>query len=112
MSLPLPTGTIPKSWGYERIIHNGTYCCKELVYTKRVSSSLHYHPVKDETFYVHSGRFLVLIPGETKAMSAGDHLVIPHNTPHRVTCLEEGTIVESSSHDDRLDCVRLLPSDT
>jgi quercetin dioxygenase-like cupin family protein len=83
-----------------------------LTYTRKVSSSLHYHPLKHETFVVLWGRFQVQIPGETKSLNPGDSLIIPPNTPHRVRCLEEGTILESSSHDDPADCVRLLPSDT
>jgi len=103
---------IEKNWGYEEIIHNEGYCMKLLVYTHPKSSSLHYHERKHECFYVASGVFLIsiegrnMIPGE-----AGQRVVIPPRTAHRVSCLEPGTIVEASSFDDPLDCVRLVQSD-
>lgn len=110
---------IQKAWGYEEIIHNGEYCCKLLVYTRPIASSLHYHQHKHETFVVAMGRFHVrAYPGndvgilETMAiLKPGDHIVLPPGTRHRVTCLEPGTIVEASTHDEPTDCVRLIPSE-
>ena len=104
---------VEKSWGYEEIIHNGDYCCKKLVYAKEIASSLHYHPIKHETFVVRSGRFSVELPDGKIFMNEGDFVVIPPNTTHRVRCLTNfGEIIESSTHDDPLDCVRLIPSET
>ena len=102
---------IKKSWGYERIVYNELYCVKELVYTKAISSSLHYHDLKHETFYVVSGAFSVEIMGLTLRMTRGDSVVLPPKSPHRVRCLKPGTILESSTHDDPNDCVRLVPSE-
>jgi|HubBroStandDraft_5_1064220.scaffolds.fasta_scaffold469811_1 quercetin dioxygenase-like cupin family protein len=103
---------IEKSWGYENIIYNDEYCVKELVYTKTIASSLHYHPLKHETFYCVSGVFHVELPGEVRHLTAGQYVVIPANTPHRVRCTVPGLILESSTHDDPEDCVRLIPSET
>ena len=103
---------IEKSWGHEQIVHNGDYCCKLLVYTRPIASSLHYHPIKHETFFVHSGKFTLEMAGRTRPLAPGDYVVIPPNTPHRVRCIEPGTIVEASTHDDPQDCVRLEPSET
>jgi mannose-6-phosphate isomerase-like protein (cupin superfamily) len=102
---------IEKNWGYEEIIYNGDYCCKLLVYTKSIASSLHYHERKHETFTVLDGMFLVLVSGESRIMFPRECLVLPPNTEHRVRCLAPGTIVESSTHDDPADCIRLIPSD-
>jgi mannose-6-phosphate isomerase-like protein (cupin superfamily) len=101
-----------KTWGHEVLIHNDSYCCKLLVYEKNIASSLHYHEFKHETFVVISGKFLVSRIGHMMEMLPGDRLVIPPMTPHRVRCLEPGTIVEASSFDDPSDCVRLSLSET
>lgn len=47
---------VPKGWGYERWITNSElYCGKELFIAKDRRLSLHYHKLKDETFWVLSG---------------------------------------------------------
>lgn len=105
---------IEKSWGYEQLLHNGVYCAKLLVYTRPIRSSLHYHERKHETFYVASGVFEIQVGvGDRPLLQvrAGFHIVLPPQTRHRIRCIEPGTIVESSSHDDPADCVRLEPSD-
>jgi mannose-6-phosphate isomerase len=108
---------INKSWGFEKLLYNGEYCSKLLIYTKPIASSLHYHVKKHETFYIVDGSFLVEIDGDVRAMHPGDHVVIPPGTKHRVSALPRlenvaGVIVESSTHDDPEDCVRLIPSET
>jgi mannose-6-phosphate isomerase-like protein (cupin superfamily) len=108
---------IEKAWGYEQVIYNGAYCMKLLVYTRRIASSLHFHKGKHETFYVASGRFQIEIGlfGDLpipRPMGPGDGVVLEPLTCHRVRCLEPGTIIEASTHDDPDDCVRLIPSET
>ncbi len=100
-----------KNWGHEILVHNEDYCCKLLVYEKRVASSLHYHERKHETFVVQSGLFIVSRMGHSVVMHPGDRMVIPPKSPHRVRCLEPGTIVEASTFDDPSDCVRLIESE-
>lgn len=108
---------VKKTWGYEEVLHNGDYCAKLLVYTERIASSLHYHQRKHETFYIASGIFEITIgiPGADSATvrlrGVGEHVVLPPKTVHRIRCVEPGVIVESSSHDDPDDCVRLVPSE-
>ena len=105
--------TIEKTWGFERIIHNSTYCMKLLVYTRPIASSLHFHTKKCETFYIASGRFELEIDDNPKVtMLPGMAVTLVQGTRHRVRCLEPGTIVEASSYDDPADCVRLEPSET
>ena len=103
---------VEKSWGYEVVLHNGDYCSKLLVYTKGTASSLHYHPKKHETFYVAEGAFDIEIDGVKRRMYPGDYAVIDPGTSHRVRSLNTyGLIVESSTHDDPEDCVRIVPSE-
>jgi len=106
---------IQKNWGWEQIIHNGDYCCKKLIYTKMIASSMHYHEFKHETFVVQSGRFSVYVENaarDWRTMEPGDYIVIPAKMPHRVRCLANGTIIEASTYDDPSDCIRLVPSET
>ena len=103
---------VSKTWGHEEIIHNGAYCCKKLVYTRAISSSLHYHEKKHETFVVGSGQFELEIQGVLRIMKPGDSEVVPPLVAHRLRCVVPGTVFEASSHDDPEDCVRLVPSET
>lgn len=51
---------VSKSWGYEDwIVNNDKYCGKVLFFKKDKSCSLHYHKLKEETFYVQSGKLFV-----------------------------------------------------
>lgn len=105
---------IRKSWGHEEIIYNGAYCSKKLVYEHPVASSLHYHNYKHECFVVMSGFFSVFVESVGRdwvSMYPGDSVIIPERTKHRIRCLEPGVILESSTHDDPLDCFRLVPSE-
>ena len=50
---------IPKGWGHELIIENNElYCGKILVFNSGCRFSMHYHLLKDETWYVNSGEFI------------------------------------------------------
>lgn len=52
---------IPKGWGNERIIcNNDKYCGKILTIYKDHRASFHYHIQKYESFYIQSGKILLL----------------------------------------------------
>jgi mannose-6-phosphate isomerase-like protein (cupin superfamily) len=115
---------IKKSWGYEEILYNGSHCMKLLVYEKPIASSLHYHKIKHEVFWVASGDFTIELHNKyfkdlkghvgssQRTLKHGDCVVIPPFVEHRVRCVVPGTIVEGSTHDDPEDCVRIIPSET
>ena len=51
---------VPKGWGFEKWIANSEeYCGKLLYFVKDRRCSWHYHVLKDEVFYIQSGRILV-----------------------------------------------------
>jgi len=51
---------VPKGWGYEHwIVNKKEYCGKILFFKKGKRCSWHYHKLKDETFYIQSGRLEV-----------------------------------------------------
>ncbi len=51
---------VPKGWGFERwIVNKEEYCGKELFFIKGRRCSVHFHKLKDETFYVAEGELAV-----------------------------------------------------
>jgi len=57
---------VPKGWGFEKwIVNNKKYCGKILYFIKGKKCSLHFHEIKEETFYIQSGRIKLLYSDET-----------------------------------------------
>ncbi len=114
---------VEKKWGYELWIHNDTdYCGKLLVFTKSGNKfSMHYHMIKDETWYVQKGAFqfdwIDTENGERciTQIQEGDVIEIKKGLPHQLTALtEEATIFEVSTEhfdDDSYRIYRNQPSD-
>ena len=51
---------VPKGWGYEKwIVNTEEYCGKLLFFNEGKRCSWHYHKLKDEVFYIQSGKMLV-----------------------------------------------------
>ncbi len=89
---------VPKTWGHEEWIVNSDYCGKKLVLNKGYCCSLHYHKVKDETFYIASGRVGFQMNDEHFILNPGDSLLIVPGTKHRFYGLEDSQIFEFSTH--------------
>jgi mannose-6-phosphate isomerase-like protein (cupin superfamily) len=48
---------VDKGWGYEKwIVNKEEYCGKLLFFNKDKRCSWHYHKIKDEVFYLQSGK--------------------------------------------------------
>ncbi len=93
---------VEKVWGHEEwIVNNSKYCGKKLVLRKGYRCSMHYHKIKEETFYVLSGKILFEseFSGEnkTKVIESGDIEHIKPNLLHRFTGLEDSEIIEFST---------------
>ena len=104
---------VDKPWGYELIwAHTELYVGKILFVRAGHSLSLQFHKEKDESWYVQSGRAELEL-GEagqgvlnTEVIAAGASFHYAPGTVHRVTALEDTTILEvSTPHLD--DVVRL-----
>lgn len=112
-------GTVPKGWGSELIwATNDQYCGKLLNFNSGSKFSMHFHAVKDETWYVLSGKFIVKYIDTTNAsvheteLNAGDTWHNKPLLPHQLFCLEQGTIVEVSTEDSVEDNYRIFPGDS
>ena len=56
---------VSKGWGFEKwIVNCEEYCGKLLYFAKGRKCSWHYHKLKDEVFYVQSGKILVFYSEE------------------------------------------------
>ena len=114
---------VEKKWGYELWIHNDTdYCGKLLVFSKSGNKfSMHYHMIKDETWYVQKGAFqfdwIDTENGERcyTQIQEGDVIEIKKGLPHQLIALsEEATIFEVSTQHFDADSYRIYrnqPSD-
>lgn len=113
------SGFVEKGWGHEFIwATNDKYCGKLLKFNKGAKFSMHFHAVKDESWYILSGKFLIKFI-ETKDASMheielkeGDVWRNRPFQPHQVICIEEGTIIEVSTPDSIEDNYRIMPGDS
>jgi mannose-6-phosphate isomerase-like protein (cupin superfamily) len=92
---------VEKQWGYELWIHNDKqYCGKLLVFTNSGNKfSMHYHMIKNETWYVQEGAFQFdWIDTESAErcytqLQKGDVVYIEKGLPHQLTALIDNSIV-------------------
>jgi mannose-6-phosphate isomerase-like protein (cupin superfamily) len=92
---------VEKQWGHELWIHNDNqYCGKLLVFTNSGNKfSMHYHMLKNETWYVQEGAFQFdWIDTETAErcytqLQKGDVVYIEKGLPHQLTALIDNSIV-------------------
>ena len=104
---------VEKPWGWELIwAHADAYVGKVLFVRAGHSLSLQFHREKDESWYVQSGRAKLELGSagdpvlNEEVISEGDAFHYRPGTVHRVTALEDTTILEvSTPHLD--DVVRL-----
>ena len=114
-----PVRVVPKGWGREVWIANGElYCGKILEIRKGKRSSLHYHKLKSESFYLRSGRLKVRIKespdsgvSEEFELEAGQCMDIPVGVVHQLEALEDAELYEFSTQHFDHDSHRLAPGD-
>jgi mannose-6-phosphate isomerase len=95
---------VEKPWGWELIwAHADAYVGKILFVRSGHSLSLQFHRQKDESWYVESGRAKLELGDagqgllNTEVITAGASFHFPPGTVHRVTALEDTTILEVST---------------
>lgn len=110
---------VRKNWGYELwIVNKPEYCGKILYFKKDKACSYHYHVLKDETFYVKSGRVVVeygydddVANAMVKVLDEGDIMHIPPNLRHRISAGIDSEVFEFSTQHLEEDTYRIIGSD-
>ena len=95
---------VEKPWGYELIwAHTDVYVGKVIFVKAGHSLSLQYHEQKDEAWLVQSGRARIELgtPGAAELaeeeVGPGTAFHYPPGTVHRITAVEDTTILEVST---------------
>src|SRR5262245_58576784 len=96
---------VEKPWGHELVFAlTDDYCGKVLFVRAGQALSLQYHDVKDEAWYVQSGRATLELgtvgdetSNHTVEIGTGDAFHFVPGTVHRVTASEDLTVLEVST---------------
>ena len=110
-----PIKVVKKVWGTEHwLTNNESYCTKILELDGGTACSLHMHPIKRETFTVILGCMDLesRVDGikVTEKLKAGDSRTIEVRTFHRFSSRERAFVLETSTHHDDADVVRIEES--
>lgn len=110
---------VPKGWGFEKwIVNTPEYCGKLLYFVKGKKCSWHYHILKDETFYVQSGKIKLKYSDEDDLSNAlevilnpGDKFHIYRKLKHQMIALEDTELFEFSTQHFDEDSYRIIKGD-
>ena len=110
---------VPKGWGFEKwIVNCEEYCGKLLYFAKGKRCSWHYHVLKDEVFYLQSGRMMVYYSEEDdieKAnqviLEAGDNFHVYRGLRHQMLALQDSELFEFSTQHFDEDSHRIIKGD-
>lgn len=119
MSNSIPMKHVDKGWGWERwIVNSEKYCGKLLFFNKNKKCSWHYHKIKDEVFYVQSGRMIVrhsdqddIEKCETTILNPGDNFHVYVGLRHQMEALEDTELFEFSTEHFESDSYRIVKGD-
>ena len=115
----LPITHVTKGWGWEKwIVNCEEYCGKLLFFNKGKRCSWHYHKIKDEVFYLQSGKMMVYYSNNDKLSSAkqmvlhpGENFHVYRGLRHQMVALEDSELFEFSTQHFDSDSHRVLPGD-
>ena len=110
---------VSKGWGFERwIVNCEEYCGKLLFFEKGKRCSWHFHKIKDEVFYLQSGKMIVkysdeddLENAEELVLNAGDNFHIYTGLRHQMIALEDSELFEFSTQHFDSDSHRIVKGD-
>tara|TARA_Y100000593_G_C4239080_1_gene301148 strand:- start:92 stop:451 length:360 start_codon:yes stop_codon:yes gene_type:complete len=100
-----PIKFVSKGWGFEKwIVNCEEYCGKLLYFVKGKKCSWHYHKLKDEVFYVQSGKILVkysdyenITTADEVILTPGDNFHVYRGLKHQMIALEDTELFEFST---------------
>lgn len=110
---------VSKGWGFEKwIVNTQDYCGKLLYFVKGKKCSWHYHKLKDETFYIQSGKIILKYSEKDeinyaikKVLSPGDNFHIYKGLRHQIIALEDTELFEFSTQHFDYDSYRIIQGD-
>ena len=110
---------VPKGWGFEKwIVNSEEYCGKLLYFVKSKRCSWHYHKLKDEVFYIQSGKILVkysdgddINDAKERTLSRGDNFHVYRGLRHQMIALEDTELFEFSTQHFDEDSYRIQKGD-
>lgn len=115
----METMVVEKAWGREIIFANSPlYCGKLLEFKGGSKFSMHFHIIKDETWWVQSGEFIYRWIDTDSAkileekLTPGCVIHQPPGQPHQLEAITDGVIFEVSSQHFDPDSYRVLPGDS
>ena len=96
---------VSKGWGFEKwIVNCEEYCGKLLYFVKGKRCSWHYHKLKDEVFYIQSGKILVKYSDDDNidtalevTLSRGDNFHVYKGLRHQMIAIEDTELFEFST---------------
>ena len=110
---------VDKGWGWERWICNGPeYCGKLLFFNKGKRCSWHVHRLKDEVFYLQSGKIIVKHSDDDDIENAqeltlypGDNFHVYRGLRHQMIALKDSKLFEFSTQHFDTDSYRIIKGD-
>ena len=110
---------VPKGWGFEKwIVNCEEYCGKVLYFVKGKKCSWHYHKIKDEVFYIQSGKILLKYYDEDDIalsheliLNRGDKFHVYRGLRHQMIALEDTELFEFSTQHFDDDSYRIIKGD-
>tara|TARA_A100001515_G_scaffold132210_1_gene120483 strand:- start:1302 stop:1670 length:369 start_codon:yes stop_codon:yes gene_type:complete len=115
----IPMKFVKKGWGYEKwIVNKEEYCGKLLFFNKGKRCSWHYHKIKDEVFYLQSGKMIVKFSEEEEIdraeeilLEPGQNFYIYPGLKHQMIALEDSELYEFSTEHFDEDSYRVIKGD-
>ena len=110
---------VDKGWGYEKwIVNKEEYCGKLLFFNKGKRCSWHFHKLKDEVFYLQSGKMLVkysdqndIGKAEELILESGQNFHVYRGLRHQMLALEDSELFEFSTQHFDSDSYRIEKGD-
>lgn len=110
---------VPKGWGHELwVVNKPEYCGKLLFFEKGKRCSWHYHKLKDEVFYLQSGKLLVkygttddIEEAEEMILETGQNFHVYTGLRHQILSLEDSELFEFSTQHFDSDSHRITKGD-
>tara|TARA_R100001015_G_C4623346_1_gene181102 strand:+ start:1192 stop:1560 length:369 start_codon:yes stop_codon:yes gene_type:complete len=115
----VPMKFVKKGWGYEKwIVNKEEYCGKLLFFKQGKRCSWHHHKIKDEVFYLQSGKMIVrfsedddIQKAEEILLESGQNFYIYPGLRHQMEALEDSELYEFSTEHFDEDSYRILKGD-